>query len=261
MGDSSVLLLALSSLVCGYVDSTLGMGYGTTLSPILIAGFGYSPFEVVPSILFSQLIGGILGAIAHHRVGNVRLTPGERPFAVAMVLAACSIGGAFVAVKVATGIPEWTLKMLIAVIVLAMGIMILLLRDYRRRFTWRKIAVLGAVASFNKVVSGGGYGPVIVAGQVVSGIDAKNAIGITSLAEALTCVSGLAAYALGTGRMPWGVAIPMAVGAALAVPLAAVTVKLIPAKRFTLAVGAATLILGGYAVCKSWPDFARWMAS
>jgi len=255
------LYLALVSLVCGYVDSTIGMGYGTTLSPILVSLFGYDPHIVVPALLFSQFAAGIAGGIAHHKVGNVSLTPGERPFSVVMVLAASGIGGAYVAGRVAGAIPSWVMKLLISLIVLSMGVLILLVRNYRRRFSWRKIVALGAVASFNKVISGGGYGPVIVAGQIVSGVDSKNAIGITALAEGLTCISGVITYYVVSGVFPWSMSIPLTAGALVAVPLAVVSVKLIPAKKFTHIVGAATLILGVYSVYKCWPDVSAFFGA
>jgi uncharacterized membrane protein YfcA len=50
------------------------------------------------------------------------------------------------------------------------------------------------VAAFNKGLSGGGYGPLVTAGQVVSGLPPKHAVAISSVAESFTCVVGLAAY-------------------------------------------------------------------
>jgi uncharacterized membrane protein YfcA len=48
--------LALLALVCEYVDSTLGMGYGTTLTPILLL-IGYEPAQIVPSVLLVLAMG------------------------------------------------------------------------------------------------------------------------------------------------------------------------------------------------------------
>jgi len=79
--------LALLALVCEYVDSTLGMGYGTTLTPILLL-LGYEPAQIVPSVLLSEFLTGILAGVLHHELGNVNLKPGSRPFKVAMALAA-----------------------------------------------------------------------------------------------------------------------------------------------------------------------------
>ncbi|MGB6420384.1 MAG: hypothetical protein WBF05_00960 [Anaerolineales bacterium] len=50
------ILLAFS---CELVDSTLGMGYGATLTPILLV-LGDEPLEIAPEILFSVLVTGVL---------------------------------------------------------------------------------------------------------------------------------------------------------------------------------------------------------
>ena len=48
------LAIILIAFLCEYMDSTLGMGYGTTLTPVfLLMGFG--PYEIVPAILVSEL--------------------------------------------------------------------------------------------------------------------------------------------------------------------------------------------------------------
>jgi uncharacterized membrane protein YfcA len=52
-------------------------------------------------------------------------------------------------------------------------------------------------------------------------------------------------------------AFTLTAGALLSVPLAAISVKFIPAKKFTRIVGATTLILGIYSVYKCWPELAR----
>ena len=52
------LMIAAVSFAAEYVDSSLGMGYGTTLAPVLLL-FGFAPPEVVPALLVSQLLAGI----------------------------------------------------------------------------------------------------------------------------------------------------------------------------------------------------------
>jgi uncharacterized protein len=57
-----------------YVDSSLGMGYGPTLTPVLLL-IGFAPVEVVPALLVSQLLAGLLSGVVHHSMGNVDLRP------------------------------------------------------------------------------------------------------------------------------------------------------------------------------------------
>ena len=46
-----ILPIVLLAFFCELVDSTLGMGYGTTLTPLLLA-VGYEPIAIVPAVLF-----------------------------------------------------------------------------------------------------------------------------------------------------------------------------------------------------------------
>lgn len=236
--------LILLALGCEYVDASLGMGYGTTLTPLLLL-MGYDTTQIVPSVLLSEFLTGILAGVLHHTFGNVDLKPGSRPFKVALVLAGCSVIGTLAAVFVSVSVPAWILKLYIGALVLAVGIGILLTIGRTFVFSWKKMVGLGLLAAFNKGMSGGGYGPLVTGGQILSGMDDRGAIGITSLAEGLVCIVGVLAYKLtGNGTVDWGLAPPLVVGALLSVPLATITVKRIPMRKMRWAIGIAVTMLG-----------------
>ncbi len=242
--------LALLALGCEYVDSTLGMGYGTTLTPILLL-VGYEPAQIVPSVLLSEFLTGILAGVLHHGFGNVSFKPGSRPLKVALALAACSVIGTLAAVFIAVNVPKWVLKTYIGVLVLSMGIGILLTIGKTFTFSWKKVIGLGLVAAFNKGVSGGGYGPLVTGGQIMAGVDGKGAIGITSLAEGLVCFVGILAYTLtGNGAVDWGLAPSLILGAVLSVPFAALTVKKMPTQKLRWAIGITITALGLFTLVK-----------
>jgi uncharacterized membrane protein YfcA len=251
-----------------YMDSTLGMGYGTTLTPILLL-FGFSPLQVVPSILLSELITGLLAGFFHHLAGNVDFKPKDinifsirqelhelgylRTFAkglplhlrVALLLAACSIFGTIVAVFIAFNIPGFWIKIYIGILVFSMGIVIIMCLNREFAFSWKKIILLGMISSFNKGISGGGYGPIITGGQILSGIEGRQAVGITSLAEGLTCMVGVVSYLLiSKGNAGWQIAPFIISGAVLSVPFSAISVKKVSGRSLKLAIAALTLILG-----------------
>jgi uncharacterized membrane protein YfcA len=251
-----------------YMDSTLGMGYGTTLTPILLL-FGFSPLQVVPSILLSELITGLLAGFFHHQVGNVDFKPKDinlfsirqelnelgyvKTFArglplhlrVALLLAACSIFGTIIAVFIAFNIPKFWVKLYIGILVFSMGVVIIKCLKRNFAFSWKKIALLGVISSFNKGLSGGGYGPIVTGGQILSGIEGRHAIGITSLAEGLTCLVGVVSYLLiSGGNVGWKIAPVIIAGAVLSVPLSAISVKKISRWNLKLAIAVLTLILG-----------------
>ena len=270
-----IVSLVIFAFLCEYVDSTLGMGYGTTLAPVLLIA-GFNPLQVIPVILLSELIAGLLAAFFHHREGNVNFRPKTIDFSiikrklkslgyieslrrgfplhlkVALVLAVCSIVGTITAVFIAVNIPKFWLKLYIGFLVFSMGIIILICFNKKFRFSWRKITLLGLVASFNKGISGGGYGPVVTGGQILAGLDGKNAVGITSLAEGLTCAVGILTY-LCVSRNPidWRLAPYVVVGAVLSVPFSAISVKRISTKKLKLGIAVLTIVLGLFTIIKT----------
>ena len=257
-----VCILFFMAFICEYVDSTLGMGYGTTMTPVLLL-MGYEPLAVVPAILLSELLTGGFAAFMHHRMGNVDFDfrrdrdhrilkkmkilgyiPKSNDSKIAFVLAVCSVLGAVAAVILAFNIPKIYLRTIIGSIVLIMGILILVRRNVVHRFSWKKILGLGIVAAFNKGLSGGGYGPLVTSGQILSGVESKSSIAITSFAESFTCLVGVTTYLILGTDINWSIAPPLVIGAFVSVPFCAWTVKKMKISNFTVIVGIATVVLG-----------------
>jgi hypothetical protein len=239
----SSVLIAMVAFACEYVDSTLGMGYGTTLTPLLLL-FGYAPLDIVPAVLASELCTGLLAATLHHRAGNADFRRGSPDLPVALILAVCSVVGTLVAVVVAIRISRAALTTYIGTLVLVMGVIILALRGRAGRFAWSKVVGLGLLASFNKGMSGGGYGPIVTCGQIISGIQGKRAVAITSLAEGLTCLVGVIAFLALKGGMNLRLTLALVIGAVCSVPFSAYSVSRLDTRRLTLAIGLTTVVLG-----------------
>jgi hypothetical protein len=132
-----------------------------------------------------------------------------------------------------------------------MGAVILLTLQRKPRFSWIKITTLGTVASFNKGLSGGGYGPLVMGGQLLSGVGVKNAVGITSLAEGVTCLIGVILYSLLDANVDWSLAPWLMAGAVLSVPMAAHTLKRIPERTAKVITAGVILLLGALTLFKA----------
>ncbi len=262
----------LTAFIAEYFDSSLGMGYGTTLTPVLLF-MGYTPMQVVPAILLSEMITGILAGFAHHFIGNadfkIKTSPGNsisagkfrealkpaamiaglrqilsRHLKITLLIASCSIIGTTAAVIIAINLPPIVMKVYIGILILVMGVFVLLTRKKTYQFSWKKLAAMGTLAAFNKGMSGGGYGPIVTGGQLLSGVESKSAIAITSLAEGITCLAGVVIYVLLTPSIDWILAPFLVAGAVLSVPISAYTVKLIKTKKLQLVIGIMMLALG-----------------
>lgn len=251
LGMTSLAALAIffAALTCEFMDSSLGMGYGTTLTPLLLMA-GYEPLDIVPAILLSELVTGLAAGVLHQHDGNVDFLGDRRARRTTLLLALLSGLGAIAAAWVAVSISRFWLGLVITGIILAMGVVILATRRRQIPYHAGGIVAVGAVAAFNKGLSGGGYGPLVTAGQVVSGLPAKHAVAVTSVAESLTCLVGLAAYLALGKAIAWGLAIPLMLGALLSVPMATVTVSRARESSLRGVVGVVTLALGCVAVVK-----------
>jgi uncharacterized membrane protein YfcA len=205
---------------------------------------------LVPAILFSEFVSGITAAFFHHSVQNVNFKPHSKDAHVAFVLSAFSVVGTIVAVFLAVKLPAEVLKVWIGAIVVSMGIFILATFNRQPRFTWRKITILGTIASFNKGISGGGYGPLVMGGQILSGVGVKNAVGITSLAEGITCFIGITLYFFVKSDVDWTLTPWLMAGAVLSIPFAAHTLKKMQERKVKIAIAAAMVILGCLTLAK-----------
>ncbi len=248
MEDKLILLMPLA-FVCEFVDSSLGMGYGTSLTPLLLL-LGFNPLQVVPAVLFSEFVTGLSAAFFHHSLRNVNFNPHSKDTKVAAVLSSFAVIGTVISVIIALKLPPHILKIWIGAIVIAMGIAILTSLGRVPRFSWGRITALGTVASFNKGMSGGGYGPLVMGGQILSGIGVKNAVGITSLSESVTCLVGIIMYFTLKDGVDWLLAPWLMAGAVLSVPFAAHTLKRIPEYKAKIAVAVIITILGGLTLLK-----------
>lgn len=242
--------IVLAAWLCEYFDSALGMGYGTTLTPLLMI-LGFPAIVIVPCILVSEMLTGIAAGIAHHELGNVDLRRGTRARASMFVLAACSVLGTIAAVFLAVKLPKIALNTAIGIVIISVGAF-LLIRRKEIMFSWRRIIALGLVAAFNKGLSGGGYGPLVTGGQILCGVPEKSAVGITSLAEGITCFVGLIVYVWQKGWPDWHLMVPMTVGALLSVPLAAYTVRLMPPALLKGTIAKVTIFLGLLTLLKTF---------
>jgi len=270
------LMVAGMGFLCQYLDATLGMGYGVTLTPLLLL-LGFEPLQIVPAALVSQFAAGMLGGLCHHCYGNADLLPKAAPpgivaekirqlgyletfrrglprhLKVALLLGVCGIPGAVMAVLVAVNIPSLWLEIYVGVLVVAVGIVLLTFRDRVLEFSWVKLGVLGGLASFNKGLTGGGYGPLVTGGQLLSGVEGKGAVGVTTLAQGLACFAGIVCYAaVGADAVSWALVPYALAGGVLALPLCGLTVSKLDTMQLRTGVALFTLLLGVLTLVKAF---------
>ncbi|NQV50828.1 MAG: sulfite exporter TauE/SafE family protein [Candidatus Marinimicrobia bacterium] len=245
-GAIAIILLCF---VCELMDSSLGMGYGTTLTPLLLA-VGYEPLQLVPTILLSEFLSGFSSSYFHHDMGNVDFSKNSKDLRIAMLLALGSVVGVSVGVNLAIEIPANLLKLIIGIIILFAGISIWAFSNTRFVFKTWKMVVLATLASFNKAMSGGGYGPLLTSGQILSGVKGRASVGITSFAEGFTCLVGVILFmGKGQGFTP-ELLIPVLTGALLSVPFSAQVVSVMHEKTLKKSIAILTVSMGLFTIYK-----------
>ncbi|MEM1588963.1 MAG: TSUP family transporter [Candidatus Bathyarchaeia archaeon] len=222
--------------------------YGTLLSPLLIVA-GFKPLHVVPSILVSQAIGGFSASMFHNRLKNAIFNLTSRDSKVVFIVTSVGVLMTFVAVSIAVVIPTVFLKLYIGLLVISMGILIIARKRFR--FSWKKIGLIGVISSFNKGLSGGGFGPIVTCGQVAVGRNPKESVGATTLAEAPICIAAFLIYVLRGVSLNFGLIIPMCLGAAAAGPLGAYATWKYPKRFMASATGVLALVLGVWTLFKT----------
>ncbi|MBI4295895.1 MAG: sulfite exporter TauE/SafE family protein [Chloroflexi bacterium] len=260
--------VAIAALLAEYMDASIGMGYGTTLTPLLLI-VGFAPLDVVPAVLLGQLAGGVVGGYFHHRLGNIHLDfrhdgklaqkngyrfsyiPRSLDAKVILTLAVCGVVGAIIGVLVAINIPAIALRVYIGVMVTAIGLAILVWRNHQSPFSFQRLVGVGLLSAFNKGVSGGGYGPLVTGGQVLSGRETRNSVGSTTVAEIAVTAIGFTSYTVFKGGLSWLLVAAVSIGSITAGPLAAHTVKRLGSRKLKLVVGLAIIVLGLWSLAEA----------
>jgi uncharacterized protein len=184
------------------LDSSAGMGFGTALAPLLFI-LGYEPLQVVPILLLSEMLTGLVAGFVHHEFDNVHFELDPSNDATKLVALFATIGSvavfaSIVLVYAAVELDTSLIKMYVGGIVVLMGASGLIRAKIGTSLTYRPKLLVGfaILAGVNKGIGGGGYGPVITLGQLFSGVYEKSATAITTLSEGIVSLVGVITFFL-----------------------------------------------------------------
>ena len=273
MSVAMFLFLLGLAFACEFIDCSLGMGYGTILTPALVI-MGFDPLVVIPAVLLSQAFGGLSASIFHHQFENVSFRADSRDLKIVFVIAGFGLIATVAAALISINIPKIVLKTYIGVLVTSMGAIILVHAAFA--FSWGRMVAVGIISSFNKGMSGGGFGPVVTGGQILSGQDHKAAIGATTLAEAPICIAAFFTYLIGRTvgavegpvlSMPashffqhmfsrqlfhWELVLALFIGSILVTPFGAFTTRSLKKEWMRYITGILITVLGISTLVKTW---------
>lgn len=245
-----LIMIFIAAIIMEAIDSSLGMMYGTILSPLLI-GIGYSPIEVVPAILLSQAIGGVLASFRHNKYGNGSFKRGSEDVKTSFIIFTFGVVAVIAAVWVGTLVNKFALSLYIVILMLVMGIIVF--SGLRLRFSWGKIYIVGLISSFNKALSGGGFGPIVTSGQMIVGRQGKNSVTTTTMSEVQVCTASFIVWIIFNRGQAFNISLLLALGVGAAIggvigPYALSRVK--NNKLFVRIVGVMAIVSGIFGLIK-----------
>ena len=249
-----LVVVFVAGFAASLVDGALGMGFGPTSSSILL-GTGLSPGAISTTVNLAKVVTGITAALAHWRFDNVDRQLVRR-------LAVPGALGALVGVTVLASVDGDTLRPVLSVLLLVMAGRILVRFSQalpapapapdadedaavgdRVRFHDRGTAVAAAAGGVTNGLVGA-WGPVVTPFLLHRGVAPRYAVGSVNTAEVAVAVvaSGSLLISLGGAGIDLGIVLAMLAGGVLAAPLAAWSIRFLPARGLGVAVGGLLLV-------------------
>src|SRR5688572_25768901 len=236
-----LLLVALAGFCASLVDGALGMGFGPTSSSILL-GAGLSPAAVSGTVNLAKVATGIVAAISHWRFRNI-----DHRLVLQLAIPGCV--GAVAGVTVLSQVDGDTLRPILAAMLILVGIRILVrfstpVAMDRKEFTdvehdpdrMPPFDARGVVpcAAVGGVTNGliGAWGPIVTPFLLHRGLSPRVA----------AVAAGSILAAAGEASPNWQVVTAMLGGGVIGAPVAAWSVRHLPARPMGLAVAALLLL-------------------
>lgn len=197
--EKTFLYVMLFSLLFEFVDSSTGMGFGTSLAPILLV-MGFEPLSIVPVLLISESVSGVISGFLHHEFRNYHLAINPLNVDSKITLILVFFGSIGIGISVfltyyTFNHPERLIKTYISILIIFFAVMSLISNKIQQKplgneVHLKRIVFFGFLAGVNKGIGGGGFGPTITLGEMISGVYVKSAIAISNLAEGFVSIVG-----------------------------------------------------------------------
>jgi uncharacterized membrane protein YfcA len=232
-----LLLFTLAGFLAQMIDGMLSMGYGVSATTLLLA-FGVAPAGASASVHTAEVVTTAFSAYSHWRNGNV-IASFVKKLLIPGVLGATA--GAYVL----TTVPAEAIKPFIATYLAVMGAVILY-KAFRPRpetESHAHLIPLGLVGGFCDSVGGGGWGPIVAGTLVARGHPPRTTIGSVAFAEFFVTFAASATLLLTVGVTNWRPIAGLAIGGAIASPIAARLTGRVPAKPLMIFVGVLVILL------------------
>lgn len=237
----------LIGTVAQLIDGSMGMGFGLTSSTLLLS-IGAGAAVTSAAVHIAEVATTLVSGASHWYYKNV-------DWRIFRSLAIPGAIGAFTGAVLLSNLSTSAAKDWISILLLLMGLLLI-----ARTLTFklpaptkeagRKLLVpLGVVGGFVDATGGGGWGPVVTPTLLsVTGSQPRQIIGTVSASEFLVALSASVGFliALPWGDISWDLVLGLALGGALAAPIAARLVSQFPRRILGLLVGITVVAINAY---------------
>lgn len=235
---AEIILYIAIGFVAQFVDSAIGMAFGTLTSTLLLlAGI---PLQTLSATVHTtEIFGGGAAALSHWRLGNI-----DRELLKKLALPAL-IGAIFGTLLLTLfsneGLKPWLglYFMLIGAVIVTKGIKpdwIAPIHIHRR--------ILGFFGGFLDAFGGAGWGEFVSSGLILRGFEIRNSVGSMVAVEFMVSVMVTIVFAGTVGIGNWHIIFALAGGAIVAAPLGAWACKVAPAGPLKIVVGIIIALIG-----------------
>ncbi len=238
-----LLAVAAAGFLASVVDGALGMGFGPTSSAILLST-GVSASSASTMVNIAKVFTGLAGAVGHWRFGNV-----DRRLV--LRLAGPGVIGAVTGALLLAVVDGDDLRPWLAGILVVIGLRILVRfasvlpppSERTPATDTRGVEVAGAAGGLTNGLVGA-WGPVVTPYLVHRGMAPNIVVGSVNTAEVVVAVAAVGSLlgAIGTGGIDVALVVAMLAGGIVAAPVAAFTVKRVPARMLGLGVAGLLLV-------------------
>lgn len=237
--QNNLLAYVVVGFLAQLIDGALGMAYGVSSTTFLLST-GVSPAAASASVHTAEVFTTLASGISHLRLGNV-----DRRIFARLVIP--GVLGGITGAYVLSNVPADTIKPLVTIYLLLMGVRIVVkaLRESpKAREAIQHLFPLGLIGGFFDAIGGGGWGPIVTTTLVARGNDPRRTIGSVNTSEFFVTFAEALTFLLAFSFAEYRTVIAgLIIGGVLAAPLAALVCRKLSARKLMVIVGVLIIFL------------------
>lgn len=221
-------------IIAQTIDGAIGMAYGVTATTFMLSQ-GFSPAIASSSVHIAEIFTTGASGLSHWRLNNIN----KKLF---LSLVFPGIIGGLIGVLILTNIDGKTIKPIISIYLIVMGIYIIsksmkknLLED--KKVNIKKTSALALTGGALDAIGGGGWGPVVTTTLISSGHEPKKVIGSVNSSEFFVTLFTGFSFAIFIGVAHPELIAGLVLGGVGIAPISAKITTKLPAKLIMIIVG------------------------